>query len=328
MKILFFGTPHIAARFLDTLITTEQVVGVIAQPDKPSGRGQKLQMPPVKTLALQHALPVFQPQKYDASVIDSLKTLNAEVGVVVSYGKLIPEAVFTLPFYGCFNIHFSLLPNYRGAAPIQWALLKGETVTGVTTFWLEKTLDSGPILIQKSMNISSDDDTTTLTEKLIVLGIETMKNTLARLKNNDCVGTPQSGTPVYAPTLKKTDGRLNWNAPAPEIINRIRALKHWPGAYSMLSAGRHSGTTVKITKAHRVAQSDPVIVENSTHGRPGHIRGIIANKGLVVGCGNNEAVLIEEVHPENRKPMSAIAFLAGEGCVVGDILFDTKGDIV
>lgn len=310
MKIIFFGTPDIAVPYLEELIKTEEVVGVVTQPDKPSARGQKLHAPPVKELAQNHGIPVFQPVKFDESLETAIKGLKADAGVVVSYGRLIPEKIFTAPFFGCFNIHFSLLPKYRGAGPVQWALIKGEKETGVTTFWIEKTLDSGPVLVRKSAAIGPEDDAGTLFKKLIPLGIEAMNETLRRLKNNDCAGVPQQGEPSFAPCLKKENGRIDWSRPAREIADLVRGARLWPGAFAVFSEGKMRGKTLKFLKA---AAIDGEGAETA----PGTISGLDKDRGFIVQCGKGRLVA-DEVHPENRKPMSAWAFWQGGHLEIGN----------
>jgi methionyl-tRNA formyltransferase len=183
VRVIFFGTPEVSVPFLKKLLESEQVAGVVTQPDRPAERGQMLRPPAAKSIALEHVIPVFQPEKYTQEAVEALKTLDAEIGIVVSYGKIIPSSVFTLFPNGCFNVHFSLLPKYRGAAPVQWALINGEKETGVTTFCIEKGLDTGPILVQKSMAIAPDDTAITLMDKLVALGITAMIDTISGYKD-------------------------------------------------------------------------------------------------------------------------------------------------
>jgi methionyl-tRNA formyltransferase len=312
VKLLFFGTPQIAVPFLDALLKEHEVVGAITQPDRPCDRGQKMRYTPVKELAIANNIPVFQPEKYTPEVIEQLKKLKPDAGVVVSYGKLIPHEAFETPAMGCFNIHFSLLPKYRGASPVQKAVINGEKETGVTTFRLERTLDTGPVFIQKSVSIAESDNTETLFEKLIPMGIAAARETLVLLKNGDTAGTPQLGEPSYAPGIKKEDGRISWDKAAVEIYNLARGLKIWPGAYTEIGSGKLIGKKIKILKSSPAAQSGAV--------KPaGTITEIVKQKGFLVQCGDG-LLLIEEVHPENRSPMPAWAFIQGSHLGPGDIL--------
>jgi len=299
----------VAARFLNELIMTEQVVGVVSRPDRPRGRGLELQAPETKTLALRHNITVFQPEKFTPEAVAQIKSLKPDVGVVVSYGRLIPREVFSLPAFGCFNIHFSLLPAYRGAAPMQWVLINGETKTGVTAFWLEETLDSGPVLVQQQCDIAPGDDIFTLEEKLVTLGIGVMQRAIDCIKRGECAGKIQSGTPSFAPSLKKETGDIDWSVSAERIINLIRGTKAWPGAYSKLATGRWAGKTIKIRNAR--------IYEISKAHQPGEIIAVVKNEGFAVACGSG-ALLVDEVHPESKKPMPAWPFLQGGHLSPGD----------
>lgn len=312
MRILFFGTPEISSPFLESLLKNYEVAGAVTQPDRPSARGQKLRQPPVKLLALASNIPVFQPEKFTPVIIDELKALKPDVSVVVSYGELIPEEVFNLPALGSFNVHFSLLPKYRGAAPVQWALVRGEKETGVTTFRLEKTLDTGPIFVQKRIPITDEDDADTLFQKLIPLGIEAVDETLKLLSSGKAYGTPQQGEPSYAQSIKKEDGRIAWGKPAREIFNLIRGMKHWPVAFTNIIGEGNTVKTVKILKASlSEGTAGPVTA--------GTITELVKQKGFVVRCGQG-SLLIEEVHPENKNPMSAWQFVLGSRLAVGSVL--------
>lgn len=302
MKILFFGTPEIAVPFLSEAAARHTVVGVVTQPDKPAARHLELHSSAVKLAAEKRNLEVFQPEKFDDETASKLAKLNAGLGIVVSYGKLIPETIFNIPKLACFNIHFSLLPKYRGAAPVQWALINGEKETGVSSFWLEKTLDSGPILVQKKIQIDDSDDEETLFNKLIPLGLGVMNETLELLKTGKVPGNKQEGNPTNAPILKKEDGKIDWSKPAEEIRNIIRGTKLWPGAYCIGAEGKLENRRIKILKAE--------IFASSASTKPGEISEIVKNKGFVVGCGRG-ALLIEEVQPENKNPMPAWSFLQG-----------------
>lgn len=308
MKILFFGTPEIAVPYLSEVSASHTVVGVVTQPDKPAARHLSLRPPEVKAAAEKRNLEVFQPEKFDDETAAKLQKLAPDLGVVVSYGKLIPERVFNIPKMGCFNIHFSLLPKYRGAAPVQWALINGEKETGVTSFWLEKSLDSGPILFQKKIQIDDSDDEETLFKKLIPLGVSVMYETLELLKNGKVPGAKQEGKATNAPTLKKEAGKIDWKKPAEEIRNIIRGTKLWPGAYCFGAEGKLENKRLKILKAQ-------IYASNSSKS-PGEISEIVKNKGFVVGCGTG-ALLIEEVQPENKNSMPAWPFLQGGYVAIG-----------
>ena len=312
MRILFFGTPEISVPFLENLLKTSDVVGVVTQPDRPSDRGQKLQQPPVKEFALANNIPVFQPETFTRDIISQLIILNPEAGVAVSYGKLIPEDVFNMPVHGSFNVHFSLLPKYRGAAPVQWAITKGEAETGVTTFRLEKTLDTGPVFVQKRIPITDLDDVNTIFDRLIPLGLEAVEETLALFGEDKDTGTPQQGEPSYAPGIKKEDGKISWGKPAREIFNLVRGMKNWPGAFTKVASGSSAGKTIKILKA----SFQP---GNAVNTQAGAVEKFVDQKGFVVLCGRG-SLLVEEVHPDNKNPMSAWDFIQGSRLQPGDHL--------
>lgn len=305
MKVVFFGTPQVAVPFLEALVEGgHQVVTVVCQPDKPSGRKMQLTPPPVKTFAEAKNIPVLQPAKLDQNSADTISSLKADVGVVVAYGKLIPRSVFSAPFYGCFNVHFSLLPLYRGAAPYQWALINGERETGVSLFWLEETLDSGPLLTQTKTAIMPQEDAPALMARLTEFGINDMIETLEQIKAGNCTGKKQEGTPTFAPQLKKETGRIDWAKPAQEIFNLLRGTKPWPGVYTTFK-----NETLKILSAS--------VLDSS--GVPGSFLELIKDKGFVIGCGEG-SLLVTEVHPANKKAMPAWSYANGLHLQPGDKL--------
>ena len=312
MRILFFGTPEIASPFLEDLLKVSDVVGVVTQPDRPADRGKKLHQSAVKVIALQHNIPVFQPEKFTPPTIDELKNLKPDAGVVVSYGKLIPEEVFNIPLLGSFNVHFSLLPKYRGAAPVQWAIVKGEKETGITTFRLEKSLDTGPIFIQKRILVADEDDADSIFEKLIPLGVGAVRETMKLLRTDKKAGTSQSGEPSYARCIVKEDGRISWEKPTRDIFNLIRGLKNWPGAFVTVESGSLTGKTIKILKAS-------VQNENAAPGKAGTVIEMVKQKGFIVLCGKG-SLLVETVHPQNKNPMPAWDFIQGGHLKIGDVL--------
>jgi len=305
VKIVFFGTSAVSVPFLAALLECEQIVGVVTRPDRPAERGQKIQMPAVKALARDNNIPVFQPERFTDQSVDELQALHADLGIAVSYGRIIPERVFAALRYGCFNVHFSLLPKYRGAAPVQWALINGEKETGVTTFWIEKTLDTGPVLVCKPLPIAPDDNALTLMQKLILSGVDVMKETVAKIRAGDCTGTAQTGEASLARCLTKEDGNIDWSGSAPNIVNRIRGTLQWPGAHVSISDGKFVGKRLKILKAGavEVCPEGPAgaAAEN------GQVVGVKKNDGFVVRCGTG-CLVIEEVQPDNKKPMPAWAF--------------------
>lgn len=311
MKTVFLGTPALAVPFLELLHRNSQILSVIANPDQPAGRGYELKPSPVKESALRLELPLMQPEKAsDPAFLESMRTLAPEVGVVVAYGKLLPKSLLAIPRYGFLNVHFSLLPAYRGAAPMQWALIHGETETGVTLFWLDEGMDTGPLFLQRRLPIAPDDTAETLREKLVPLGVEGLDEALKKLASGEKIARPQEGTGSKAPILKKEDGRLDWTQPAQVLANRIRGLTLWPGAFAMLKQGGKENR-IKILKARAIAGGEP--------GEPGVVIRIEGREGIVVKCGQN-LLKVTQVQPEGKRAMSAWDFWQGAHLKQGDKL--------
>ncbi|MDR2426267.1 MAG: methionyl-tRNA formyltransferase [Endomicrobium sp.] len=310
MKILFFGTASISAAFLESLHNNKHEILCVTMPDKPAARGQKLTVPTVKIFASQHGIQCIQPLKFTSEVVEIVKNFNADVGAAVAYGKLIPESVFSCPKYKTFNIHFSLLPKYRGAAPVQYAILNGETETGVSSFYLEKTLDTGDIIICKKCSINIDDTSETLFNKLIPLGIAAMNDTLKILESENVKALPQQGESSYAPAIKKGDGLINWNCDVKSIYNKIRAFYPWPCGFSIVSKGKLEGSRIKIIKAE-------ILEKNTINEDYGYVYSIEKNKGFSVSCAKGK-LLVTKVQPENKPVMDAWAFIYGRQLAKGD----------
>jgi methionyl-tRNA formyltransferase len=310
VKILFFGTAQISKTYLEALHTGANEIFVVTMPDKPSLRGQKLAPPAVKTYSLENNIKFIQPENFVPEVIEELRNFNADAGIAVAYGKLIPERVFNLPKYKTFNIHFSLLPKYRGAAPVQYALLNGETETGVTSFYIEKGLDTGDILIQKKLFIEEKDNSETLFNKLIPLGIEAMDETLELFCSGKLAGKPQVGEPTFSPSFKKEKGHLDWSKKAGEIYNQFRGLYLWPGIYSVVSKG--------VLKGKRIKFIDIEIFDADSKNKDfGVISSIEKDRGFVVSCLKGK-ILVSKVQPESKPVMSAWSFIQGGQLAIGD----------
>lgn len=296
MSIIFFGTPDFAVSSLKALIEAgENVPLVVTQPDRVKGRGHILSAPPVKELALAHGIRVEQPHKIRTrEFYQELAGISPEFIIVVAYGRILPKEILTLPEKGCINVHASLLPKYRGAAPIQWSLIKGEKVTGVTTMLMDEGLDTGDMLLQSSLEIAEDDNSGTLFEKLSCLGANTLVDTIKGMRDGSIKPVPQRGEPVYAPPLKKEDGIIDWNRSAAEIANSVRGMNPWPSAVCSLDQEK-----IKIIKARAVAGN----------GRPGMIEK--ASGGILLVGTSNGLLMLEELQPQGKKAMQAAAFLAG-----------------
>jgi len=301
MRIIFFGTPSFAIPALNALLQAgEEVIAVVTQPDKRKGRDRLLSPPPVKELAVEKGFRVLQPVNFkDASFLDELHNLKPDLIVVVAYGKILPSRVLSLPVHGCMNIHASLLPKYRGAAPIQWAIIKGEKKTGITTMLMDEGLDTGGILLQEETDISPDDTADTLGNRLSEIGASLLIKTIKQLKNRSLYPVPQTGTPSYAPPLRKEDGRINYTSAAEDIRNMVRGMYPWPCAYCYLN-----GERIKITKVG--------VLEGS--GLPGRIEK--AGDEFIVGTGAGLLSIIE-LQPEGKRAMTARDFLGGRRLTAG-----------
>ncbi|MBQ3864699.1 MAG: methionyl-tRNA formyltransferase [Clostridia bacterium] len=304
MKIVFMGTPEFAVPSLQALIDRgEEIVGVVTQPDRPVGRSGKLQMTPVKQLALAHNLPVIQFEKLRVRAgRECLESLGADLFVTAAFGQILSRRILALPPKGTINVHASLLPAYRGAAPIQWSLIQGETVTGVSTMFTDAGIDTGDILLQRQVPIDPADNSETLSSKLASTGAQLLCETLDEMEKGTLRSIPQDEDKAsYFPMLTKEDGFLSFGCTAWELDCRIRGVTPWPGAY-----GIHNGMTIKIWKAHPVAGQ----------GNPGEILVSSAKGGLIIACGQ-DALEIDEMQVPGGKRMTAKAYLMGRELKVG-----------
>ncbi len=290
------GSPEFAVPSLERLAQLVDLVGVITQPDRPAGRGKALTPPPVKQTALRLGLPVFQPERLRApEAFAQLQSWAPDLIVVTAFGQILRQNVLDLPRYGCINVHASLLPRWRGAAPIQAALLHGDSETGVTIMKMDAGVDTGPILAQKSEPILAEDDAATLSTRLAHIGADLLVATLPGYLDGEIKPQPQpTEGAVYAPMLKKEDGLLDFNRPAEELVNRVRAFNPWPGAFTY-----YQGNFLKIQKAR--ALPDPALPP----GKRGSAGGFPA-----IGCGRGLLVL-EIVQPAGKKAMPGDVFLRG-----------------
>ncbi|GBD93794.1 methionyl-tRNA formyltransferase [bacterium BMS3Abin05] len=309
MKIVFMGTPDFAIPTLEALLESSHLVaGVVTRQDKPKGRGRKLLPSPVKAAAEKYGLPVLQPESLKSrAFLERLSEWGADVFVVVAF-LILPPEVFKLPPKGTINLHASLLPKYRGAAPIQWALINGENETGVTTFFIDEHVDTGNILLQEKVKIYPEDTAEVLRERLAYLGGKVMVRTLDLLERGELEPKPQAGEATRAPKIRKEDCEINWSQPAGKIVNLIRGVSPVPGAFTYFRG--------KIFKIHRAKVS-----EHHTHakGLPGEIVYVHSKKGLIVRSGEGTIELIE-VQPAGGKRMSALDFLRGHRIQKGEIL--------
>lgn len=302
MKIVFFGTPEFAAYNLKAIIDAGyDVCAVVTMPDKIAGRGHKLIQSDVKKMALVHDLPVLQPEKLrDPGFLQELGSLHADLFVVIAF-RMLPEAVWSMPPKGTFNLHASLLPRYRGAAPINRAIMNGETQTGVTTFFLSDEIDTGNIIESSVQEISPDDDAGTLHDKLMVLGADMTLATLAKIQDDTVRSFPQpEGEFVPAPKIFKEDCLIRWNRPAEEVHNQIRGLSPYPAAFTRMILQHKGETEVKIRRS-RIAAGQPRI-------NPGEI--YVDKTHLYIGTASAPLDILE-LQPSGKKNMCADAFLRG-----------------
>ncbi len=299
MRIVFMGTPEVAAFSLERLFEApEPVVGVVTQPDRPAGRGRKTILSPVRRVAEIRGVPTLAPEKIrDPSFFDVLSKWVPDLIVVVAYGRILPRQILELAPHGCLNVHYSLLPKYRGAAPVPWAIIGGEEKSGVTTMRLVEKMDAGPIFLQREISVAPNDTTASLQAKLAPVGAELLVETIAGLKAGSLTPQVQDESKVtYAPVLKKEDGLIDWNLPAVSIERRVRGFNPWPSAYTYLA-----GNLLKIHRAR--------VIEMAEKAAPGEV--LKADKeGLWIATGAG-ALSLEEVQLENRKKMTAREFLNG-----------------
>jgi methionyl-tRNA formyltransferase len=328
LRIIFLGTAELSCASLQALAGDAkfQITAVVTQPDRPQGRELKLQPSPVKSLALRLGLPVLQPERArDGKFITELRALRPDLIVTVAYGQILPPAILDLPRHGCLNVHTSLLPKYRGAAPIQWAIANGDTETGVTLMKMDAGLDTGPVVSQRRTAIQPEDDSAALHGRLAQLGAELLVQTIPDYVAGKIQPVPQPAAGAsHAAKIKKEDGRIDWNQPAQTVWNRLRAFTPWPGAFTFLRSAEHqlgvnltalksAESVLGAPKPHLLKIWKAEVVECS--GRPGEI--LSADKtGIAVGCGQN-ALRILELQREGGRRLTAAEFLAGHALKVG-----------
>lgn len=299
MKIIFMGTPDFAVGTLKSLLASEhEVAAVVTQPDKPKGRGKAVQFPPVKEVAVQAGIPVLQPRRVrEQETIEELRTIEADVIVVVAFGQIIPKEILTMKKYGCINVHASLLPKYRGAAPIQWAVINGEKESGVTTMQMDEGLDTGDMLLKAVVPLEKDETGGSLFDKLSSAGAKLLLETLEGLEKGTIVPEKQGESPTaYAKMLKKEMGEIDWQKGAEEIERLVRGLNPWPSAYTHLN-----GKTLKIWRA----EAEP----GDSGKKPGTVARV-GKDGFGIQTGNG-VLAVRELQLEGKKRMDAGAFLRG-----------------
>ena len=298
-RVLFMGTSPFAVPSLKILLAKgENIVGVFTQPDKPQGRGLKIKVSPINGAALENYLPLFQPVKINRDEsVEIIKSLSPDLIVVAAFGQIISQRILDIPKFGSINVHASLLPKYRGAAPINWVIIQGEKKTGVTTMLMDKGLDTGNILLQRKLEVFPEENAGELHDRLAFLGAEVLRETVERLKQgglNPC--KQEESEASYAPTLKKEDGVIDWEKPADKIYDHIRGMNPWPGAFTYLE-----GKILKVFQAKHVIQDFP-------H-EPGKVVKT-SDEGILVETGEGH-ILLTEIQLENHKRMSSALFLRG-----------------
>ena len=306
MRVIFLGTPQFAVPSLEALVSAgHQVLGVFTQPDRPKGRGNQLAESPVKVVAQPLSLPIYQPERIRRpEAVEQLRSLAADLMVVVGYGQIIPQNIIDLPPYGILNVHASLLPKYRGAAPIQWAIANGEKQTGVTIMRIDAGLDTGDTLLKASTEIDPDERAPELSERLATLGADLLIEAIKQIEKNCARYEKQDDSQAtLAPILKKEDGRIDWRRPAQDIYNRLRGFDPWPGAYTAFRQQGLSIVRATPTETHNVLE-------------PGTVE--VKKRDLLVGCGDNTALQLTEVQPSGKKRMSAESFINGYKPISGE----------
>lgn len=308
MRVIFMGTPDFAVPSLEALLTKHEVVLVVTQPDKPKGRGKKMVPTPVKACALEHGIPVLQPEKVkEPEFVEQLRSYEPDLIAVTAFGQILSEPILEIPKYGCINVHGSLLPKYRGAAPMQWSIIDGEKVTGITTMYMAKGLDSGDMLLKAEVEITDEDTFATIHDKMAVTGANLLLDTLDQLEAGTLERIPQDhDAATYAPMITKETGHIDWSKNRQDIINLIRGLNPVPAAYTIYEEEvlKIFGAVISDVQADGAANGEIVAV---------------VKKGFVVKCGDG-CLLITEVQARGGKRMMTDAYLRGHAMKEGILL--------
>ena len=314
MRVIFMGTPDFSVGTLEALVAAgHDVCLAVTQPDKPKGRGKEMQFPPVKETAIKHGIPVYQPKKIrEPECVEELRKYNADVMVVVAFGQILPKTILEMTPYGCINVHASLLPKYRGAAPIQWSIIEGEAVTGVTTMQMDEGLDTGDMIMKEEVPIAEDETGESLHDKLAAAGAALCVETLKALEDKSAVFEKQGGSPTaYAKMLTKEMGNIDWNQSAVQIERLVRGLNSWPSAYT-----RWNGKVMKIWRAK--AEPGPAGENTAGNGQPGTVTEV-RRDSFAVQTGDG-VLRVYEVQIPGKKRMETSAFLRGYTMELGTVL--------
>jgi methionyl-tRNA formyltransferase len=309
LKIVFMGTPEFAVPSLEMLVKEGyKVLAVVTQPDKPKGRGNKMAAPPVKEFALEHDIEVLQPQKIKtAEFVEVIRNIGPDLLVTAAYGKILSKELLEVPPLGCINVHGSLLPAYRGAAPINWAVINGEKTTGITTMFTDVGLDTGDMLLAGEISIGPDMTVGELHDKMSILGAEVLRDTLVALKNGTLVRKPQEDAlSSYAPIMTKELGLIDWNKTALQIHNLVRGTDPWPGAYTFLNGGRMRIWRTELARDKGLSLAAGEIAE-------------VTDNGILVGCAGG-SILLKEIQFDSSKRMSVSDYIRGHKIDTGEKL--------
>lgn len=313
MRIIFMGTPEFAVPVLESLINSRhEVVASVTQPDRPKGRGKNMQFSPVKECALAHNIPVMQPVNVSVpEVIDELRAYEPELIVVVAFGQFVTKKIREMPKYGCINVHASLLPKYRGAGPIQWAVINGEKESGVTTMYMCREIDKGDMLLKDTVTLDPKETGDSLHDKLSMMGGPLLLKTIDQLEDGNAVRIPQcEEESTYAPKLEKTMGNIDWTMDADRIERLVRGLNSWPGTFTKIH-----GKTVKIWDCDVVRQE--TLTENQAAAKPGTV--IVSEKDQLIVKAGNGALSLRMLQPEGKKNMTVDAYLRGYPIAQGEL---------
>ena len=308
MKAIFMGTPEFAIPSFEALYESDfEIALVVTQPDRPKGRGKKLSSPPVKLVALEHNIEVFQPERIkDREAIEKIKQVKPDLIIVVAFGQILPKEILELPRYGCINVHASLLPKYRGAAPINFAIINGEKKTGVTTMYMEEGLDTGDMLLKNEVEITPEDTASTLHDKLAIAGKKTLADTLKAIINTELVPEKQDDSiSSYAPIMTKELGKINWDRSAEAISNLVRGTDPWPSAYTL-----YDSAVLKLFA--------PVVLDKQSKEKPGTIIAV-SSEGIDIASADY-IVRIKEIQISGKKRMPVGEFLKGNVLEIGKVL--------
>lgn len=313
MRIIFMGTPDFAVPVLQSLINSRhEVVAVVTQPDRPKGRGKNMQFSPVKECALAHNIPVMQPVNVSVpEVIDEIRAYEPELIVVVAFGQFVTKKIREMPKYGCINVHASLLPKYRGAGPIQWAVINGEKESGVTTMYMCREIDKGDMLLKDTVTLDPKETGDSLHDKLSMMGGPLLLKTIDQLEDGSAVRIPQcEEESTYAPKLEKTMGNIDWTMDADRIERLVRGLNSWPGTFTKIH-----GKTVKIWDCDVVCQE--MLTESQAAATPGTV--IVSEKDQLIVKAGNGALSLRMLQPEGKKNMTVDAYLRGYPIAQGEL---------